>query len=86
MPRIAIIAETFANGSDFPQVTHRFVGDGKTKREAYAQARVLMRAHRAIDKMFGACTQNRERPRVLSGDFEGIPCRTIFRVRPVKSS
>lgn len=84
MPRIAIVAETYAAESDFPQVTHRFVGSGATKREAYAQARTLLRAHRKLDAMFGACTQNRERPRIHTGEFEGIPCRTVFHVRPVK--
>ena len=84
MLRIAIIAETFAAGSDFPQVTHRFVGQGETKRKAYAQARTLMRAHRKLDKLFGACTEKRDKAGLMSGVFDGVPCRTVFRVRPVK--
>ena len=82
--RVAIIAETFVADAPFPALTHRFVGAGDTRREAYKQARSLLRMHRKVDRFFAACTSERVKSGVHKGIFDGVPCRTIYSVRPLR--
>lgn len=72
---VAIITQTFLGDGKYPAVTHRFLGT------SFKEARALFRLHRKGDAMLRACTSTKSSTGDRSGIFNGIPCRTVFRVQ-----
>jgi hypothetical protein len=75
MKMFAIVAQTFIADGPYPAITHRFLGP------SFKEARALYRMHRKADAMLRACTSTKMTGGERSGIFEGIPCRTVFRVQ-----
>lgn len=75
---VAIIAQTFIADASYPAITHRFLGT------SIREARALFKLHRKNDAMLRTCTSMKATGGERSGTFDGVPCRTVFRVQNVE--